>query len=73
MNFGARMFKYPSLIGMSPLPLLSPTENITHVNIIYLFTSGSLGSIEPWVVPCHEDVELSGASMSVIVVDIVDP
>jgi hypothetical protein len=57
LNIGAKMFKYPSIMGIFPLPPPYPTAIITPINMIYSFTSGSLGSVDPWVVPCYEDVE----------------
>jgi hypothetical protein len=33
------------------IPPPSPTANIVPIVIIYSFTSGSLGSVDPWVVP----------------------
>jgi hypothetical protein len=61
------------LMGIFPLPPPSPTTNITPINMISSFTSGSLGSFDPWVVPHPEDVESYGASMPLTMVDIVDP
>jgi hypothetical protein len=61
MNVGAWIFKDPSLMGIFPLPPPSPTAHIALVNMISSFTSGSLGSIDPWVVPHLEGVESYGA------------
>jgi hypothetical protein len=66
------MFKYPFLMGIPPLPA-PDTTHISHINMIFSSTSGSLGSFDPWVVPHPEDVDLYGVSMLCIMVDIVDP
>jgi hypothetical protein len=73
-NVGAGMFKDPSLIGNFPLPPPSPsTAHISPINMISSFTSGSLESIDPWVVPHPEDVDSYGSSMLFMVVEVVDP
>jgi len=41
--------------------------------MISSFTSGSLWSFDPWVVPNSEDVELYGASMLLTIVNTIDP
>jgi hypothetical protein len=63
------MFKDPSLMGIF-FPRLA--VNIAPINMISSFTSGSLGSVDPWVVPHLKDVESSEASMPLIKVKIVD-
>jgi hypothetical protein len=73
LNIGVGMFKYPSLMGIFPLPPPSPTAIISPINMISSSTSGSLGSFDPWVVPHPEDVDSYGASMPLTAVDIVDP
>jgi hypothetical protein len=73
INVGAGMFKYPSLMGIFLLLPPSPTANITPIKMILLFTSGSLDSFDPWVVPRSKDVDSYGASILLTVVDIVDP
>jgi hypothetical protein len=67
------MFKDSLLMGIFPLPPLSPTANVAPINMISSSTSGSLGSIDPWVVPRPEDVESYGASTPLIAVEIIDP
>jgi hypothetical protein len=53
------MFKYASLLGI--FPLLAPdTSHIAHINMIYSFTGGFLGSVDVWVVPHPEDVDSNG-------------
>lgn len=61
------MFKDPSLMRIFSLAV-----NIAPINMISSFTSGSLGSVDPWVVPHLKDVESSEASMPLITVKIVD-
>jgi hypothetical protein len=73
MRINSGMFKYPSLMGIFPLPPPFPTDNVDPINMISLFTSGSFESFDPWVVPRLEDVESYGASMPLIAIDIVDP
>jgi hypothetical protein len=73
MNVSVGMFKYPSLMGISPLSPTSLTTNITPIDMISSFTSASLSSFYHWVVPHPEDVDSYGASMPLTVVEIVDP
>jgi hypothetical protein len=73
VNIGVGMFKDTSLMGIFPLPPPSPTAHIAPINMISSFTSGSLGSFDPWVVPHPEDVDSYGASMPLTMVKIVDP
>jgi hypothetical protein len=73
MSVGMRMFKDSSLMVKFPLPPAPPSTNIALVPMISSFTSGSLGSFNPWVVPHPKDIESYGASMPPTVVDIVDP
>jgi hypothetical protein len=40
--------------------------------MISSFTSGSLGFIDPWVVPHPKDVESYGSSMKLTMIDIFD-
>jgi hypothetical protein len=42
VHFGARMFKYTSMMGIFSLPPLYPTSNVAPINMISSFTSGSL-------------------------------
>jgi len=63
MSVGVGMFKYLSLMGIFILPLPTPTMNVTPMNMISTFTNGSLRYIDPWVVPCPEDVESYRYSM----------
>jgi hypothetical protein len=72
MHVGAGMFKYPSLMGIFTLPPQPPTTNVSPVNMILSFSSGSLGFVNPWVVPHLKDIESYGASMPLIMVDIFD-
>jgi hypothetical protein len=44
MSVGVGMFKDSSLMGTFPLPPPPPTTNISPINMISSFTSGSLGS-----------------------------
>jgi hypothetical protein len=69
---GEGMFKYPSLMGIFPLPPPPPIVNIAHINMILLFDSGSIGFVNPWVVPCPKDVESYGSSMPLTTVEIID-
>jgi hypothetical protein len=55
--------------NFSPSPTISHC-NIAPINMISSFTSGSLGSFDPWVVPHPEDVDSYGASMPLTLVDI---
>jgi hypothetical protein len=48
---------------ISPSPTTS-FYNFSLINMISSFTSGSLGSFDPWVVPHPKEVESYGASMS---------
>jgi len=73
MNISVGMFKYPSLMGIFPLPLQSPTAHIAHINIISSYTSGSHGSYDPWVALHPKDVESYGASILLTMVDILNP
>jgi hypothetical protein len=59
---GIGMFKDSSLMGIFPLPA-PDTTHIAPMNMISSFTSRSLGSFDPWVVPHLEDVDSYGASM----------
>jgi len=68
MSVGARMFKDSLLMGTFLFPL-----NISHVNMISSFTTGSLGSSDPWAVLHLKDVESYGASLPLTTIDIVDP
>jgi hypothetical protein len=70
-SVGIGMFKYPSLMGIFPLPT-PDTTHIAPINMIFSSTSGSLGSVDPWVVPHPEDVDSYGASIPLTTVDIVD-
>jgi len=73
MSLGARMFKFPSDMGLFPLPPPPLAANIAHINMISSFTSGSLNvSIDPRVVPRPEDFESYGASLLPIAVEILD-
>jgi len=67
------MFKYPSLRGIFLLPPPSLTATIAPINMIYVVTSGSLGFVDPLVVPHCEDVESYGESMMLTMVNIFDP
>jgi hypothetical protein len=73
MNISVGMFKYPSLMGIFPLPPPSPTAPITPINIISSYTGGSHGSFDPWVAPHPKDVESYGVSISLTIVDIFNP
>jgi hypothetical protein len=57
-SIGVGMFKDPFLMGIFPLPA-PDTTHITPINMIFSSTSGSLGSVDPWVVPHPEDVDSS--------------
>jgi hypothetical protein len=46
--------------------------DIILVNMISSFTSGSLGSSDPWVVPCPEDVEYYGDHMPFTTIDLAN-
>jgi hypothetical protein len=72
MNVGVGMFKYPSSMGIFSLPPLSPNTHIARINMISSYTSGSLRSVYPWVVPRSEDLEPYGASMLLTAIEIVD-
>jgi hypothetical protein len=56
MHVGVGMFKDPSLIGIFPLPPPSLIANIDPINKISSFTDGSLGSFDPWVVHCPNNL-----------------
>jgi hypothetical protein len=73
MSVGVGILKDPSLMGIFPLPPLSPTTNVSPINMIFSFSSGSLRSFYPWVVPHPKDVESFGASMPLTTVNIGDP
>jgi hypothetical protein len=66
------MLKYPSLMGIFPLPPLYPTTNVAPLNMFSSFTSGSLGFVDTWVVPHPKEVESYGASLPLTPVEIVD-
>jgi hypothetical protein len=70
MDVVVGIFKESSLMGM--LHLLRPplVVNIYPINMISSFTSRSLGSFDPWVVPHPKDVESYGSSMPLSTVDI---
>jgi len=72
MNINAGMFKYPSLMGIFLIPPPSSTTKVAHINMISSFTSGSLISFSPWMVPCLKDVESYGTSLPLNVIDIVN-
>jgi hypothetical protein len=72
MHVGARMLKYPSLMGVFPLPPPSPTTNIAPINMISSYTSGLLGYVDPWVVPWPNDIESYEASIPPTIVEMVD-
>jgi hypothetical protein len=46
--------------------------NISHVHMIYSFTSGSRGSPNPWVVPHHEDIDSYGFFIRHSLVEVFD-
>jgi hypothetical protein len=69
MSIGAGMFK-DSLMGTFTLPLPPPSLNIAHINVISYFTSGSLKSCDPWVVPHLEEFKSYGDTMPLIAVEI---
>jgi hypothetical protein len=73
MHVGVVMFKHPSLMEIFTLPPPSPMTNITPINTISSFTSGSLGYVDPWVVPHPNDVDSYGSSLPPTMVEIVDP
>jgi hypothetical protein len=58
MSVGVGMFKDSSLMGTFTLPPPPPSSNVAPINMISSFTSGSLGSFDPWVVP-HPERKLS--------------
>jgi hypothetical protein len=71
-SVGKGIFKDPFLIGI--FTLSSPhTTHITPINMFFLSIGGFLRSIDPWVVPHHEDVDSYGASILLTTIDIVDP
>jgi len=72
MNVIVGIFKDTSLMGIFLLPPMSPIANIATINMISSFTSRSIISVDPWVVPHSEDVESSEASISFTVFDIVN-
>jgi hypothetical protein len=49
-------------MGIFPLHSLD-TTHIAPINMIFSFTNGSLGLVDPWVVPHPEDVDSHGASI----------
>jgi len=57
MNVGVGIFKDRSPMGNFPFPPPSPTVNIYPINMISSFTSGSIDSVDPLVVPHSKDVE----------------
>jgi hypothetical protein len=59
---GVGMFKYPSLMGIFPLPT-PDTTNIALINMISYVVSTSLGSYDPWVLPHPSEVDSYGATM----------
>jgi hypothetical protein len=71
-NVGAGIFKHPSVMGIFTRPPPSPTTHIAHINMLPSFTSGSLGSFDPWVIPRPKDFDSYGASMSSTTFDIID-
>jgi hypothetical protein len=73
MSLGVGMFKYPSLMGIFPLPPPPPTMKISPINMISSFTYESLGFIDPWVVPHPKDVESYGTSKMLTMVEILNP
>jgi hypothetical protein len=73
MSVGVGMFKYPSLMGIFPLPPPLVAANISLINMISSFIGGSHRFVDPWVVPHPKDVESYGASMPLTTFDIVDP
>jgi hypothetical protein len=73
LNVDAKMFKYPSLMGIFPLTPPSPTTHISLINMIYLVTIGSIRFVYPWVVPCSDYVESSGATMPLTTIEIDNP
>jgi hypothetical protein len=73
MNVIVGIFKDTSLMGIFLLPPMSPTANIATINMISSFTSRSIISVDPWVVPHSKDVESSRASMSLTAFEIVNP
>jgi hypothetical protein len=59
-------------MGIFPLPT-PDTTHIAPINMILSFTSGSLGSFDPWVVPPLEDVDKYGSSIPLTIVEIPNP
>jgi hypothetical protein len=57
-------------MGIFPLHPPSPTTNVSPINMILSFNSGSLGSFDPLVVPQLEDVDKYGASLPLPLVEI---
>jgi hypothetical protein len=47
-NISAGMFKNTLIMGIFPLPPLSPTTHIDPINMIFSFKSGSLRYFYPW-------------------------
>jgi hypothetical protein len=58
-------------MGIFPLLALDTTY-VAPINMILSFTSGSLRSFDPWVVPPLEDVDKYGASIPLTIVELVD-
>jgi hypothetical protein len=73
LSVGTKTFKHPSLMGIFSLPPPAPIANISAINMISSFTSGSLSFVDPWVIPRFEDVESYGASKLPTMVDIFNP
>jgi hypothetical protein len=73
MHVGAGMFKDSSLMGIFPLPPPPPTTNTTPINMTSSFyTSGSLESFDPWVVPHLDNVESYRAHVTLLAIEIVN-
>jgi hypothetical protein len=49
------MFKDQFLMGIFPLPALD-TTHIVPINMIFSSIDGSLGSVDPWVLPHTKDM-----------------
>jgi hypothetical protein len=66
------MFEDPFLTGIFPIHAPN-TTNIAPINMIFSSTHGSLGSVDPWVVPHPKDVDSYGVFAPFTTINIVDP